>query len=101
MKPLLLALALVGCSSVEDLPSQAERIYQGLSECADHLTGAEFEACGEAVLDGFEMEWACSCIGGETWTTCATRDEAKEEVNNFPDGLDESCKCDRVGTCGL
>jgi hypothetical protein len=94
-----LALLLAACSPIEDLPSQAEQIYRGLSECPGELGDADFDACGEAVLDGFQMEWDCRCPESytvEPWSVCGTRDDVLGEINEFS----VECTCDRVGTCG-
>jgi hypothetical protein len=89
-------LGALACSPIEDLPSQAEQIYHQLGECGGHLGDAEFQACGEAVLDGFELGWSCICDRDvEAWDFCGTREDVEVAVESIP----SSCHCDRVGAC--
>ena len=91
----MLTIFLAACAPVEDIPSQAEEIYEGLAACADDL---KFEACGEAVLDGFQLEWECSCPESyhvAPWSVCGTREEALDAMHE----VSVDCTCDRVGMC--
>ena len=89
----LLLLMLASCQPIEDTP---ETLYKQLRGCASRLVEAEAIACGEAVLDEFDMGWKCSCEGDETpWEFCGTRADVEDLVKADP----RVCSCDRVGRC--